>query len=220
MLLGRALLGPGRLTGRIRDLEETRAVAVRDSAATLRRIERDLHDGAQARLIAVAMSLTRARDALAPERTDAAKARELVDHSSPTPAPHWGVAGSRARNPSAGTRQRPRFRPRFARLRHRFPDDAGPSAGGPVRPAPRRRGDHRLLLCRRAPHERLPARLGHHHRRLRRTRRPGAAPARAGQRHRGAGLTPAGPASPASPSAYVPSTARCPSTARPVGRPP
>ncbi|MFF1919860.1 sensor domain-containing protein [Streptomyces sp. NPDC058221] len=81
VLMGRALLGPGRLTGRIRDLEETRAVAVRDSAATLRRIERDLHDGAQARLVAVAMSLTRARDALAPERTDPAKARELVEHS-------------------------------------------------------------------------------------------------------------------------------------------
>lgn len=80
-LMGRALLGPGRLAGRIRDLEETRAVAVRDSAATLRRIERDLHDGAQARLVAVAMSLTRARDALAPERTDPVKARELVEHS-------------------------------------------------------------------------------------------------------------------------------------------
>ncbi|MDJ1131544.1 sensor histidine kinase [Streptomyces iconiensis] len=67
-VLARALLGPGRLTDRIHDLEETRALAVRDSAATLRRIERDLHDGAQARLIAVAMSLTRARAALAPER--------------------------------------------------------------------------------------------------------------------------------------------------------
>ncbi|MET9292338.1 sensor histidine kinase [Streptomyces sp. NPDC003077] len=79
--LARALLAPGRLARRIHDLEETRALAVRDAAATLRRIERDLHDGAQARLVAVAMSLTRARAALDPARTDAAKARDLVDHS-------------------------------------------------------------------------------------------------------------------------------------------
>ena len=81
--LARALLGPGRLTERIHDLEETRALAVRDAAATLRRIERDLHDGAQARLVAVAMQLTRARAALDPDpaRTDQEKARTLVDES-------------------------------------------------------------------------------------------------------------------------------------------
>ncbi|MFG3253871.1 sensor histidine kinase [Streptomyces sp. NPDC048172] len=70
-----------RMAGRIHDLEETRALAVRDSAATLRRIERDLHDGAQARLMAVAMGLTRASGALSPGRTDTGKARALVDSS-------------------------------------------------------------------------------------------------------------------------------------------
>ncbi|MGI5349951.1 sensor histidine kinase [Streptomyces sp. CA-250714] len=85
-LLARTLLAPPPhdLTDRVHDLEETRALAVRDSAATLRRIERDLHDGAQARLIALAMALTRAKEALrAPEPSpaDAAKARELVDQS-------------------------------------------------------------------------------------------------------------------------------------------
>jgi signal transduction histidine kinase len=62
----RVLLGPGTLARRVADLQETRAHAVDDSAATLRRIERDLHDGAQARLVAVAMHLDMAREELAP----------------------------------------------------------------------------------------------------------------------------------------------------------
>jgi signal transduction histidine kinase len=62
MLAGR-LLGPP-LTQRVRDLEETRASAVDDSAVRLRRIERDLHDGAQAQMVAVAMKLGLAREKL------------------------------------------------------------------------------------------------------------------------------------------------------------
>ena len=42
---------------RVRELEESRASVVEDSAARLRRIERDLHDGAQAQMVAVAMKL-------------------------------------------------------------------------------------------------------------------------------------------------------------------
>jgi signal transduction histidine kinase len=42
---------------RTRDLEAKRARVVDDSAARLRRIERDLHDGAQVRLTALAMTL-------------------------------------------------------------------------------------------------------------------------------------------------------------------
>ena len=42
---------------RARELEERRARAVDESAARLRRIERDLHDGAQVRLAALAMTL-------------------------------------------------------------------------------------------------------------------------------------------------------------------
>ncbi|MCM1972995.1 sensor domain-containing protein [Streptomyces sp. G1] len=63
--MARSLLGTGRLEARVHILEDTRALAVRDSAAALRRIERDLHDGAQARMIAVAMTLARARGQLA-----------------------------------------------------------------------------------------------------------------------------------------------------------
>ncbi|MGH3875987.1 MAG: sensor histidine kinase [Actinophytocola sp.] len=78
----RALLGPAPLSARVRALEETRGLAVADSAAALRRIERDLHDGAQARLVALAMSLTMAKEKLQPaapsgEQLDQAKA--LVD---------------------------------------------------------------------------------------------------------------------------------------------
>jgi signal transduction histidine kinase len=56
----RALLEPTRsaeLARRVTALTESRADAVDEQAAELRRIERDLHDGAQARLIAVGLSL-------------------------------------------------------------------------------------------------------------------------------------------------------------------
>jgi len=42
---------------RVRELEQSRAHVVDDSAARLRRIERDLHDGAQAQMVAVTMKL-------------------------------------------------------------------------------------------------------------------------------------------------------------------
>ncbi|CAM5538302.1 histidine kinase OS=Streptomyces alboniger OX=132473 GN=CP975_09765 PE=4 SV=1 [Streptomyces alboniger] len=55
----RAVLAPGQgeLSERVRVLTETRRDAVDTSAAELRRIERDLHDGAQARLVAMGMDL-------------------------------------------------------------------------------------------------------------------------------------------------------------------
>ncbi|MFF4485280.1 sensor histidine kinase [Streptomyces sp. NPDC001544] len=67
-----ALLGPDAADRRIRTLEETRAHAVEDAAATLRRVERDLHDGTQARLVGLAMHLTVIRELItagaAPDR--------------------------------------------------------------------------------------------------------------------------------------------------------
>jgi signal transduction histidine kinase len=61
------LSSPGRaeLTERIETLETTRAGAVDVQASELRRIERDLHDGAQARLVALGMSLGMAEQKLA-----------------------------------------------------------------------------------------------------------------------------------------------------------
>jgi signal transduction histidine kinase len=73
----RALLSPGELAERIRDLEETRALAVDDSVALLRRVERDLHDGAQVRLVALAMSLDMVKERLGPEGDPGT--RRLVD---------------------------------------------------------------------------------------------------------------------------------------------
>ena len=58
--LARALLGPNeksRLALRVQELTESRAETVDTQAAELRRIERDLHDGAQARLVSLGMSL-------------------------------------------------------------------------------------------------------------------------------------------------------------------
>lgn len=79
------LLGPTSLSERVRDLEQTRAHAVDDSAARLRTIERDLHDGAQAQLVAVAMKLGLAREKLGGgtagtrQQVDVERALELVD---------------------------------------------------------------------------------------------------------------------------------------------
>jgi signal transduction histidine kinase len=79
--LMQGLLGQGRLAQRVRDLEQTRALAVDDAAALLRRVERDLHDGAQIRLATLAMHLGMAKEKLGDEddELDVRRARELVD---------------------------------------------------------------------------------------------------------------------------------------------
>jgi signal transduction histidine kinase len=76
----RGLLGPGRVDARVRQLQESRARVIDDSAATLRRLERDLHDGAQIRLATVAMNLGMAMEKLDNDEPEAelAQARELV----------------------------------------------------------------------------------------------------------------------------------------------
>jgi signal transduction histidine kinase len=65
----------GRRGRRITELEETRAGAVDQQESELERIERDLHDGAQARLVALGMSLGMAEQKLA---TDPAAAQALL----------------------------------------------------------------------------------------------------------------------------------------------
>ena len=74
--LVRALLGPSSMAERVSELERTRTLAVEDSAAALRRVERDLHDGAQMRLAALAMNLGMAREKM---DNDDATVRELID---------------------------------------------------------------------------------------------------------------------------------------------
>jgi signal transduction histidine kinase len=60
---------------RARELEAKRAQAVDESAARLRRIERDLHDGAQVRLTALAMTLGEIKETM---DGDPGGARDLV----------------------------------------------------------------------------------------------------------------------------------------------
>jgi signal transduction histidine kinase len=79
----RALLGPSWVSSRVEELEQTRAQAVDDSAATLRRIERDLHDGTQARLVALAMNVGLAKEKLA-EGGDPADAAALLERAHTT----------------------------------------------------------------------------------------------------------------------------------------
>ena len=79
--LGRALLGPtrrARLAERVEELTESRSRMLAAALAERRRIERDLHDGAQQRLVSLAMELGMAR---AKMTTDPVAARKLVEEA-------------------------------------------------------------------------------------------------------------------------------------------
>jgi signal transduction histidine kinase len=77
--ISRPLLGPRRdLAARVTELEISRERVVDAAEAERRRIERDLHDGAQQRLVALAMELGRAKAKFA---DDLDAARELVDQA-------------------------------------------------------------------------------------------------------------------------------------------
>ncbi|MFG2128367.1 sensor histidine kinase [Streptomyces sp. NPDC048751] len=77
-LMVHGLLGPSLLAKRVVELESDRGVVVDTAAADLRRIERDLHDGAQARLVALAMDLGLAKEKLAEDPRAAAR---MVDEA-------------------------------------------------------------------------------------------------------------------------------------------
>jgi signal transduction histidine kinase len=82
----RTLLAPTGhvgLTDRVRQLTDTRAEALDAQAAELERIERDLHDGAQARLVAIQLTLSLARRTL---RTDPDGTEELLREAGTTAA--------------------------------------------------------------------------------------------------------------------------------------
>ncbi len=77
--LGRALLcGMAEVQERINDLDEQRTAAVAAEATALRRLERDIHDGPQQRLVRLAMDLGRARQQL---DTDPEAARATIDEA-------------------------------------------------------------------------------------------------------------------------------------------
>jgi signal transduction histidine kinase len=79
--LGRALLGPSRrarLAERVEELTESRSRVIAATLAERRRIERDLHDGAQQRLVSLALELGMAREKMA---TDPVVARKLLEEA-------------------------------------------------------------------------------------------------------------------------------------------
>jgi len=78
LAVARRLLGPDRLAARVGELERSRAAVVVSAEQERRRIERDLHDGAQQRLVALAMQLGRAKSRFG---TDPDGARALLDEA-------------------------------------------------------------------------------------------------------------------------------------------
>jgi signal transduction histidine kinase len=79
--IARALLGPkpaDRLAAQVTELRASRTAAVDSAEAERRRIERDLHDGAQQRLVSLAMDLGMARERF---DTDPESARRLLDEA-------------------------------------------------------------------------------------------------------------------------------------------
>ena len=83
LALDRALLGPTAdqlHAAQMRQLETSRTAAVDSAEFERRRIERDLHDGAQQRLVALAANLGSAREKLEHEQTEEGVAMVAVAH--------------------------------------------------------------------------------------------------------------------------------------------
>ena len=155
--VARYLIGPGGSTDqteRITELERSRARVVDAAEAERRRIERDLHDGAQQRLVSLAMNLGRAKARFADD-PDGGQG----DHRA---GAHRGQ-GSPGRAARPGPRGAPAgaHRPRPGR-RHLRPGRALPGAGhGARRQRPAAPGigrGHRVLRRRRGADQRGQAR--------------------------------------------------------------
>jgi signal transduction histidine kinase len=102
-----------QLTARVDILERTRRGALDVQAAELRRIERDLHDGAQARLVALTMQLGRAEARLDENPEAAQLVRDARDEAYAAIAELRDLARGIA--PAGPGRPRPRRRGRVAR---------------------------------------------------------------------------------------------------------
>ena len=78
--------GQAELAQRVSHLAQTRSETLDGGAAEIRRIERDLHDGAQARLVAMGMTLGAAEELIesSPEAARALLA-EARESSAPPP---------------------------------------------------------------------------------------------------------------------------------------
>ena len=142
------------LTERVDELTRTRRGALDVQAAELRRIERDLHDGAQARLVALSMQLGRAEERLADQPEVADLVRRARDEAGAAIAELRDLARGIAppvladRGLRGGGRGARRARA-AARSRWTRELDAPPAAGG---------RDGRVLRRRRGADERRQAR--------------------------------------------------------------
>ena len=81
----RLLLGPGRAQEELTDLRRARSSMIVEHTRSLRQIEQDLHDGTQAQLVAIAITLALVADAVEAEdeqvRKLVGRAREQTDHT-------------------------------------------------------------------------------------------------------------------------------------------
>jgi signal transduction histidine kinase len=71
------LLAPDAATARVRSLEQSRSKTLDAATETLQRIERNLHDGTQAQLVALAMRLGQAKDKLDNIETESGDTADL-----------------------------------------------------------------------------------------------------------------------------------------------
>ena len=136
-----ALLAPDSMTMRVRSLEHARAQTVDASAATLRRIERDLHDGTQAQLVALAMRLGMAKEKLARRpHVDLDQVRALVDDAHRGAKEALVELRDLARGhppPRPGRRARGRADARWRRAPPSPPRSPWPWSTAPPRPSSR-----------------------------------------------------------------------------------
>ena len=170
------------LVERVDELTRTRRGALDVQAHELRRIERDLHDGAQARLVALTMQLGRAEARLEdhPEAARAgprgARRGQRRDRRAARPRARDRPARARRPRPAGGRRgaRRARADQDDRRRGGRAPAAAGRRDRGLLR---RRRVDHQRRQARRARRSRarhdprLPRRADDRDRRRRRRRR-------------------------------------------------
>ena len=112
------LLGPDAAASRVRSLEESRSKTLDAATETLRRIERNLHDGTQAQLVALAMRLGQAKEKL---EHLAAEDRIADLEADPAPGRRSSPRGQGSHNrpprpgprhPPSSARHRPGKRPR------------------------------------------------------------------------------------------------------------
>jgi len=96
--------GQAELALRVHHLAETRSETIDSSATEIRRIERDLHDGAQARLVAVGMTLGAAEELIGSSPEAARACSRKPGRRPPGPWPscaRWSAASIRRCWPTA-----------------------------------------------------------------------------------------------------------------------